>query len=70
MATLPRPWYRLPLCWAGVCGLKPASDEREHWGECATCHRRFVVVEYNFEPAQAGVTRTGGDGEAGSVAKP
>jgi len=41
----PRPWYRLPLCWAAMCGCTTQSDDTGCWGECATCHRRFGFVD-------------------------
>ena len=40
-----RPWYRLPLCWASLCGFKAECDDTGCWGECITCHRRVGFVD-------------------------
>ncbi len=39
------PWYRKPLCWAGMCNtFRTESDDTGQWGECAICHKRVGFV--------------------------
>lgn len=43
-SAMERPWYRLPLCWLGMCACRPANDDTGCWGECVTCGRRAGFV--------------------------
>jgi hypothetical protein len=50
MSALPNPvrgpWYRKPLCWAGLCQtFRTESDDNGVWGECAICGQRAGYVD-------------------------
>jgi hypothetical protein len=39
------PWWRLPLCWARLCGGSVQSSNTHLWFQCATCGRCSASVE-------------------------
>jgi len=39
-----RPWYRLPMCWMGLCPHFTNQDDTGIWGECQTCGHRAGYV--------------------------
>lgn len=47
-----RPWWRLPLCWASLCGGRIHSDDTHLWWQCGACGKRSEAVERQWRPAR------------------
>lgn len=47
-----RPWWRLPLCWASLCGGRIHSDDTHLWWQCGTCGKRSEMQERQWRPAR------------------
>lgn len=45
LARVKRPFWRLPLCWLGMCPHFTFDlDDNGIWSECSICHQRSGYV--------------------------